>query len=113
MVPFGGNVEEVRRGTHSIPQTDHREAIEADRRRRVGDARGGSSVGSVRNAVGDDLCRETAGNLGTVGGVTTDIQSVCRGKGIRGRRMQEGGLVFQRGNIETTSGHIGRSLTGG
>ena len=56
--------------------------------------------------------RDMAGNHGTVGGVTTNIRSVCRGEGLRGGWTQEGGLMAPRGNIETTSGHIGRNITG-
>ena len=39
----------------------------------VGVAGGRSSVGSSWNIVGDDIYGETAGNCGTVGGVTTNI----------------------------------------
>ena len=44
--------------------------------------RGGSSAGSGGKSVKYDLYRETAGNCGTVGGVTTGIQIVCRGEGL-------------------------------
>ena len=74
VVPFSDNREEGRRDLHRIPQTYHGEAISIDSRLDVGDAWGGSSAGSGRNVVGDDLYEETAGNHGTVGGVTTDIQ---------------------------------------
>ena len=70
---FGGNGEEGRRGTHSLPQTDHGEVSVADGIRNVGDSWGGSSAGISRNAVGDDLYRETADNCGTVGDVTIGI----------------------------------------
>ena len=56
-----------------VPQTDYGEARAEGRRRAVGDAQGGSSTGSGRNAVINDLYRDTAGNRGTVGGVTTNI----------------------------------------
>ena len=79
---FGGNGEESIRVAHRVPQTDHWEASTVDKRRGVGDTRGGSSAGSGENAVGDDLYRETPGNRGTVGGVTANIQSVCRGEGV-------------------------------
>ena len=79
----------------------------------MGDAQGGSITGSGGNTVVNYIYRETTGNRGTVGGVTTDIRSVCRGKGLRWGRTQEGGLVTPRGGIETTSIHLGRSLTGG
>ena len=108
--PFGGNVEEGRRGTHRFPHTDHGEASAADRRREVGDAQGVSSAGSGRNAVGNDLYRETTGNRGTVGGVTTNIRSMCRVEGLRGGWTQEGGLVVPRGYRETTLGHLCGSL---
>ena len=78
--PFGGNVEESRRVTHRLTQTDHGEASTADRRRDIRDARGGISAGSGGNTVGDDLYRETVGNRGSFGGVTTNIRSVCRGE---------------------------------
>ena len=41
------------------------------RRRYMGESRGGSSEVSSGNAVGNELYRETAGNRGKVGGVTT------------------------------------------
>ena len=82
MVPFGGNREEVTRYTHGITQTDNGEAITADSRRGVGDARVRSSAGSGGNEVGDDIYMETVGNCGTVGGGTADIRSVFRGEGI-------------------------------
>ena len=71
-----------------------------------------SSAGSGGNAVIDDLYRETAGNRGTVGGVTTTIRSVCRVEGLLGCYMQEVGLVTPRGKRETTPGHLGRNLAG-
>ena len=77
----------------------------------MGYSRGRISAGSGGNTVGDDLYRETAGNRGTVGGVTTNILSMCRGEGLRGVWTQEGGLVASRGDREKTSGHLGRSLT--
>ena len=52
------------------------------------------------------------GNHGTLGGITTDIQSVCRGEGLQGGRAQEGGLVAPRGDRETTLGYLSRSLVG-
>ena len=70
----------------------------ADIRRDVGYARGRSSAGSGGNTVGNDLYRDMAGNCGTVGGVTTDIRSVCRVEGLRGGWTQEGGLVDPRGD---------------
>ena len=70
---FCGNGEGGRRGKHKLPQTDHGEASAADRRRDVGDARGGSSAGSGGNAVGDYPYRETSVNRGTMCVVTTDI----------------------------------------
>ena len=42
-------------------------------RQGVGDAQGERIEVHGGNAVGDELYRETAGNRGTVGGVTTDI----------------------------------------
>ena len=53
---FGGKEEDIR-GTHMVPQKDYGEASAADRRRDVGDAWGGSSAGSGRNEVEDDLYR--------------------------------------------------------
>ena len=83
MGTFGGNGEEGRGSTQRIYHTDHEESSAADRRREVGDTRCRSIVGSGRNAVGDNLYMDTAGNRGTVGGVTTDIQSVCREEGLQ------------------------------
>ena len=45
----------------------------AVRRQEVGYDWSVSSVGGIRNSVGDDLYRDTAGNCGTVGGVTLTI----------------------------------------
>ena len=70
---FGGNGEEGRRCSYRLPKIDHGEASAVNRRWDVGDARGGSSVRSGRNAVKNDIYRETEGNRGTVGSVTTDI----------------------------------------
>ena len=78
----------------------------------VGHNRGGSSAGSVRNAVVNDLYRDKAGNCCTVGGFTTKTRSVCRGEGLQGGWMQEGGLLMPRGEIVTTTGHLGRNLAG-
>ena len=110
MGPFGGNGEEGRRVTYRVPQTYHGEASVGDRRRDVGDACGGSSARSVRNAVDDDLYREMTGNCGTVGGVMNDIRSVFRGERLRGGCTQDRGLVAPRGDRETASGHFGMSL---
>ena len=82
MGPLSGNLEEGIRGTHRIPQTYQREARAADIRRDMGDSQGRSSAGSGGNAVGDDLYRDMAGNRGTVGGITTNIQSVFREEGL-------------------------------
>ena len=110
MGSFGENVEEGRRGTHRVPQMDRGEASASDRRQDVVDARGGSSAESGRNAVSNDLYRETTGNRITVSDVTTNILSVCRGEGLRWDWTQEGGLVAPRRNSETNLGHLGRSL---
>ena len=61
------------------------------------DAWGGSSTGSGGNAVGDDLYRETAGNCGKVGGVTTNIRIGCRVEGLRGGG---GGVVGRLGGAK-------------
>ena len=84
MCPFGGNREEGRMGTHGISQTYHGDVSASDIRRDMGDSRGGSSVGSSGNKVGDDLYKDMAGKSGTMGGVTTNIRRVCRGEGIQG-----------------------------
>ena len=42
-------------------------------RQDMGDTRGGSSVGSSGNAVGDDLHMETTSNCGAVGVAVTNI----------------------------------------
>ena len=110
--PFGRNVEEVRRFTYRAPQTDHGEAIATYNRQDVGDAWGRISAESGRNAVGNDLYRETAGNCGTMGGVTTNIRSVYKGEGMRVGWKKEGGLVEPRGDREITSGHLGRNIVG-
>ena len=79
--PFVSNGDEGRREAHRVPHTDHGEASAAVRRQGVGDDRGRRSAVGSGNAVGDELYRETAGNRGTVGGVTTTIISVCKGEG--------------------------------
>ena len=76
---FVSNGEEGRRVTHRLTYTDNVGMGPADRIKDVGYARGGSSAGSGVNAVRDDLYMDTAGNRGTVGGVTTYIRNVCRG----------------------------------
>ena len=73
MGPFGFNGEEVGRDEHWVPSTDHREASVVVRIRYVEDARGGRRVGVSRNAVSDDLHRETACNRVTVSGATPTI----------------------------------------
>ena len=54
---FGGNGEEGRGHTKKVSETDHEEASAINRRWDIGDAQGGSSTGSGRNSVGDDLHR--------------------------------------------------------
>ena len=73
---------------------------------------GGSSTVSDVNAVGNDLYRDMKVNRGTVGGVATDIQSVCRVEGLRGGWTQEGGLVATRGDREPTLGNLVNIFTG-
>ena len=46
----------------------------------MGDARGGRSAGGSVNAVRDDIYREMECNRGIVNGVTSTIQSVCKGE---------------------------------
>ena len=58
---------------HRIPQTEHGEASSVLRRLYVVDAWVGSSAESRGNTIGNDLYKETAGNRGTVGGVTPTI----------------------------------------
>ena len=82
-------------------------------RKDVVHTRGGRIAGDSRDAVSNDLYRETAGNRGTVGGITPTIWSVCNGEGVRRRWVQEGGLVAPRGDRETTLGHPGRNIAGG
>ena len=110
--PFGGNGEKGRRSTHDFSQTNHGEVSAADSRRDIGDALGRSSAGSGRNTAVNELYMETTSNRDTVGGVATNIQSVCRGEGIQGGWAQDGGLVTLRGDREATSGNLDRSLTG-
>ena len=78
----------------------------------MGDAWGGSSAVGGRNAVGNDIYRKNSGNRGTVCGVTANIRSVYRVEGIQREWTQEGCLVASRGDRESTSGHLGRSITG-
>ena len=72
----------------------------------------GISAGSGKNAIGNDIYREAASNRVIVGGFTTNIRSVCRGEGLRGGRMQEGGVVVPRGDKEKTLGNLVRGITG-
>ena len=53
-------------------------------------------MGDGGNAVGNDLYRETSGNRGTVGGVTTTIRSVSQVEKLLRGQNQEGGLVVPR-----------------
>ena len=85
---FGGNGEEVIRGIHRVPQTDHGESSATDRRLNVGDAQGKSSAGSSSNTVLNDQYRETTGNRGRVGGVMTTILSVFKREGLQRGWMQ-------------------------
>ena len=79
----------------------------------MGDAWGGRSAGGKRNAVGNNLHREMAGNRDTVGGATSTISSVCKGGMVRRGWEQEGCLVALRGERETTAVHPGRNIAGG
>ena len=92
-------------GTHTFFLEDHGEEVTLVAIRYMGDARGGSSAGSDRNAVGNGLHRETTGNHSTVGSVATDSKSVNRQEGIQGGRFQEGHMVASRGKRET---HLGK-----
>ena len=60
MGPFGFNEEEEVGDAHWVPLTYNGEASAVVRRQDVGDTWGRSSSGSSRNAVDDDLYRETA-----------------------------------------------------
>ena len=73
MGPFGVNGKEDRGGAHRVPTNDHREERKAIRRWDMGDARGRRHTRGSRNPVGQDLYRETSGNLVTVGGATSLI----------------------------------------
>ena len=79
---FGGNKKDRRRGTHGLPQTDQEQASATDSRWYMVDVQVGSSAGSDRNTVSDDLYREMAGNCGTVIGVMRNIKSVGKGEGL-------------------------------
>ena len=70
VIPFSSKGEDDRRDTHRVTQTDNEEASVTVRRWEVGNDRGGSSGGSSRSAVGNELYRETTGNRVTVGGIT-------------------------------------------
>ena len=52
---FSGNGEECTGHIHGVSEIDYGEAIATDSRRNMGDDQGGSSVGSGRNSVVDDL----------------------------------------------------------
>ena len=69
--------------SHRVPHTYHREASVSVRIRSVGDARGGSNAGSSRKEVRNDPNKDTAGNRGTVGGVTTNIPSMFKGERLQ------------------------------
>ena len=71
--PFGNIGEEGGRDTHWVPSADHGEASEAVKRRDMGDAWGGRRTAGSGNSVGEDLHRDTVGNLGSVGGATSSI----------------------------------------
>ena len=60
----GGNGSEGRRNTHVFSLTYHGEMNAADILQDMGDGQGGSIAGRGRNAVCDDLHRETTGNRG-------------------------------------------------
>ena len=70
---FRGNGEKCGRDTHWVPSEDHKEASVEVRRQDMGNTSVGRRTGGSRNAVGDDLKRETAGNRGKVGGATSTI----------------------------------------
>ena len=78
MGPLGVNGEEGRGNTHLVPATDHRGAIEAIRRREMGDAGGGRRTRGSGNSVVEDLRREKPDNRGAVGGATSLILGVCK-----------------------------------
>ena len=73
MDTFGRNAAEFIRNTHIISTTDHGETSATSRGWEMGDAQGGSSAGSGRNAVVDDPHKETIVNRGAVGHFVTDI----------------------------------------
>ena len=73
MVSFGDNGEECGWDTHWVTLLNHREVSEAAKRQDMGDAWSGRRTRSSRNAVGEDLHRETTGNRGSVGGSTSSI----------------------------------------
>ena len=100
-------------GDVQVPLIDHGEASMEVRRRDVGNTREGRSAGGSGNSVRNDLYRDTAGNRGTMGGITPTIWSVCNGEGVRRGWEQGGGLVAPRGDRETTLGHPGRNIAGG
>ena len=110
MGSFESNIEEGRRDSHRVPQTDHGEASEVVRIQDMGDSRVRKSAGGSGNSVGDDLYREMTGNRDTVGGVTTNTRTVCKGKGLQMGWEQEGRLVAPRGDKETDLEHVGRNI---
>ena len=72
MGTIGRNGAEVIGNKHEFYSADHGEAGATVSIRDMGDARGGNSAGSGRNAVKDDLHRETAGKRSTVGRIVTN-----------------------------------------
>ena len=76
MGPFGINGKEGRGDTHGVPENDNREESRAIRRLDMGDAVGESCARGSGNPVGEDLHRETSGNIGAVGGATSLILGV-------------------------------------
>ena len=48
----------------------------------MGDSQDISSAGSGGDSVGNELCRETTGDGGTVGGAAADFRGVSKGEGI-------------------------------
>ena len=70
---FRGNGAEGRGRTHVFSSTDHTYTSGTDIWQDMRDVWGGSISGSGKNAVGDDLHRETISKRGTVGSVATHI----------------------------------------
>ena len=70
---FGGDGEEYGADTQLAYEADHEEVGAAEGRRDVGDTKDGSSVGSSRNAVVNDLHWKNTRDSGTLDGAVASF----------------------------------------